>query len=190
MFDSHGNKGVYGKLPTDRPHVFKLYGSYNFDFGTNVGVNFYAGRGTPVSRMAFSRLGVPMLVDGRGSLGRTDFLTNTDVFLSHDVKLASQGRRILLELNVVNVFNQKQARHVFDAFNRVGADGRSVNSSRINTANVDLTRGYDYRALLAATPDAAKPSTANGSGFADPRFGMADQWNPGFNARFSVRFIF
>lgn len=190
MFDSHGNIGVYGNLPTDRPHVFKVYGSYAFGFGTNVGLNFYAGSGTPVSRVVYSRLGVPLLVDGRGSLGRTPFLTNTDLFLSHDIKLGAGGRRVRLELNALNVFDQKQARHVFDAVNRVGADGRSVNSSRINTANVDLTRGYDYRALLAATPDAAKPPSANGSGYADPRSGMADQWNPGFSARFSVRFIF
>jgi len=190
MFDSHGNFQE-GKLPTDRPHVFKMYGSYNFNFGTNVGASFYAGSGTPVSKVVYTRFGVGPFVDGRGSLGRTDFLTNTDLFLSHDIKLGDKGGRILrLEFNALNVFNQKQARHIFDPLNRVGANGRSVNSSRINTAGVNLFDGYDYNALLARTPDAAKPSTANASGFADPRFGMADQWNPGFRARFSVRFIF
>ena len=49
MFDSHGNMGVDGRLPTDRPHVVKVYGSYLFKTGTNVGLNFYAGSGTPVS---------------------------------------------------------------------------------------------------------------------------------------------
>jgi hypothetical protein len=97
---------------------------------------------------------------------------------------------IRLELNVLNVFNQKQERHIFDAVNRVGANGRSVNSSRIDTAGVDLTQGYDYNALLAQSPDAAKPASQNASGFADPRYLMADQWNPGLRARFSVRFLF
>ena len=49
MFDSHGNR-VDGRLPTDRPHVVKVYGSYLFKFGTNVGLNFYAGSGTPISK--------------------------------------------------------------------------------------------------------------------------------------------
>jgi hypothetical protein len=189
LFDSHGNF-IEGKLATDRPHVFKLYGNYRFGFGTNVGVNVYAGSGTPISKTVYTRFGVSPFVDGRGSLGRTDFLTNTDLFLSHDIKLGDRGRMVRLELNVLNVFNQKQERHVFDAVNRVGANGRSVNSSRIDTAGVDLTQGYDYDALLAQTPDAAKPASQNASGFADPRYLMADQWNPGLRARFSVRFLF
>ena len=55
---------------------------------------------------------------------------------------------------------------------------------------MDLTQGYDYNALLARTPDAAKPPSQNASGYADPRYRMADQWNPGLRARFSVRFLF
>ena len=74
MFDSRGHL-VEGLLATDRPHVFKLYGSYRFGFGANVGVNFYAGSGTPVSKVVRTQLGVFPFVDGRGSLGRTDFLS-------------------------------------------------------------------------------------------------------------------
>ena len=183
MFDSRGNL-VEGLLATDRPHVFKLYGSYRFGFGTNVGVNFYAGSGTPVSTIVRTRNGAWPFVDGRGSLGRTDFLTNTDVYLSQDIRLGGGGRRLRLELNVLNVFDQKQGRHTFSFVNR------PVNSSQMNLAGVDLTQGYDYEALLAQTPDAAKPPSQNASGYADPRYLMADQWNPGFRARFSVRFLF
>ena len=179
-----------GKLATDRPHVFKVYGSYNFNFGTNVGVNFYAGSGTPISKVVFTRFGVGPFVDGRGSLGRTPFLTNTNLFVSHDIKLGGKGKLARLELNVLNLFDQKDERHIIDFVNRVGANGRSVTSSRINTAGVEPDSRYDYNALLAQTPDAAKPSSANASGFADPRFGLPDQWNPGRTARLSVRFIF
>ena len=38
-----------GRLATDRPHVVKLYGSYTFPFGTQIGANFYGGSGTPIS---------------------------------------------------------------------------------------------------------------------------------------------
>jgi len=189
MFDSKGNFQE-GNLATDRPHVFKLYGSYNFSFGTNVGVNFYAGSGTPISKVVYTRFGVGPFVEGRGSEGRTDFLSNTDLFLSHDIKIGGKGRLLRFEANLLNVFNQKQERHVFDAVNRVGANGRSVNSSRINTAGVNLFEGYDYNSLLTQSPDAAKPASQNASGYADPRYLMADQWNPGFRARFSVRLLF
>jgi hypothetical protein len=182
MFDSRGHL-VEGKLATDRPHVFKLYGSYRFGFGANVGVNVYAGSGTPVSKVVRTRNNVPPFVDGRGSLGRTDFLTNADLLLSQDIRLGG-GRLLQLELNILNVFDQKQERHIFNFVNR------NVNSSRINMTSVDLTQGYDYAALLAQTPDAAKPPSQNASGYADPRYLMADQWNPGFRARFSVRFLF
>ena len=188
MFDAHGNF-IEGRLATDRPHVVKLYGNYRFNFGTNVGVNFFAGSGTPVTKTVFTRFGIGPMVDGRGSLGRTDFLTNTDLFLSHDIKVAG-SRTVRLELNVLNVFDQKQERHIFDSVNRVGADGRSVNGSRINTAGVNLFNGYDYNTLLTQTPDAAKDPSQNASGYADPRYLMADQWNPGLRARFSVRFLF
>ena len=183
MFDSRGHL-VEGKLATDRPSVLKLYGSYRFGFGANVGVNVYAGSGTPISKVVRTRNNALPFVDGRGSLGRTDFLTNTDLLLSQDIKLGGAGRLLQLELNVLNVFDQKQGRHTFNFVNR------NVNSSRINMTNVDLTRGYDYNALLAQTPDAAKPPSQNASGYADPRYLMADQWNPGFRARFSVRFLF
>jgi hypothetical protein len=189
MFDSHGNIGVDGKLPTDRPHVFKVYGSYTFNFGTNVGAYFYGGSGTPVSKTIFTGNGVPVLVDGRGSLGRTDFLTQTDLYASHDIKFA-KSRRVRLELNVLNAFNQKQARHVIDFVNRVGANGRSVSGSRMNLSSVNLFNGYDYTTLLAAAPDNSKPAGSAASGAADPRFGMADTFNPGMSARFSVRFMF
>ena len=49
MWDSHGNLGVDGLLPTDRPHVVKLYGSYHFDFGTTIGISQPHGPGTPIS---------------------------------------------------------------------------------------------------------------------------------------------
>ena len=40
-----------GRLETDRPHVFKAYGSYAFKWGTAVSANFYAGSGTPLTTM-------------------------------------------------------------------------------------------------------------------------------------------
>jgi len=186
MFDAHGNKGVDGLLPTDRPMVFKVYGSYTFKFGTNVGLYFYSGSVTPVTRHVNTVLTMPVIVDGRGSMGRTPFLSQTDLYVSHDIKFA-KSRRVRLEANVQNLFNQQQVRHVFDSMNRIGANGRNVNSSSIDIRKENLLVGYDYNALLLKTPDATKTGNA---GFLDPRFGAGDIWNPGTSARFGVRFMF
>ena len=52
FWDSRGNLGLNGRLATDRPHVVKLYGSYLFPFGTQIGAFFYGGSGTPVSKLS------------------------------------------------------------------------------------------------------------------------------------------
>ena len=189
MFDSHGNKGVDGRLPTDRPHVVKVYGSYLFKFGTNLGLNFYGGSGTPISESVQTIYRIPLLVEGRGSLGRTDALTQTNLLVSHEFRLAGT-KAVRLEFNGLNIFNQKQARHVFDTLNRIGANGRVLSSSALRLASVNLLNGYDYNAILATTPDAAKPAGTAGAGYRDPRYQMGDIFNPGFDGRFSIRFLF
>jgi len=189
MFDSHGNLGVDGLLPTDRPHVVKLYGSYLLKTGTNLGVNFYGGSGTPVSKSVQSIYRYPILVEGRGSLGRTPILTQTDLLVSHEVKLPA-GKAVRLEFNALNVFNQKTVRHIFDTVNRIGANGRVLPSSALRLADQDLTKGYNYDAILATTPDAAKPAGTVGAGYKDPRYQMGDIFNPGFDGRISIRFLF
>jgi len=44
VFDAHGHDGLFGRLPTDRPHVFKFYGSKTLKFGTEIGGFFRACR--------------------------------------------------------------------------------------------------------------------------------------------------
>jgi hypothetical protein len=189
MFDSHGDF-VYGRLPTDRPHVVKLYGSYLFGFGTNVGLNFYGGSGTPISQIVQTTSNVPVFVEGRGNLGRTDALTQTDLLVSHELRLGGGDKRLRFEFNGLNIFNQRQARHVFDTVNRIGANGRRLVSSAIDLTRTDLQVGYDYNALLAASPDASKPAGTPGAGYQDPRYQAPDMWNPGFDGRFTIRFLF
>jgi hypothetical protein len=188
MFDSHGNL-VYGRLPTDRPHVGKVYGSYQFKFGTNVGLNFYAGSGTPISKAVQSIQRYPILVEGRGSLGRTPALTETNLLISHALKFAGD-KQVRLEFNALNIFNQQTVRHVFDTVNRIGANGRVLPSSALVLSNQNLLNGYDYEALLAQTADAKKPAGTTGAGYQDPRYLMPDIWSPGFAGRFSIRFLF
>jgi hypothetical protein len=119
---------------------------------------------------------IPLFVNGRGSLGRTPVLSQTDLLVSHEIRLQG-SKRLRLEANILNLFNQQTARHFFDSLNRPRRT-----SSEINLANTNLYNGYDYNALVAATPDGANAK--------DPRFQMDDLFNPGLQGRLSVRFLF
>jgi hypothetical protein len=84
---------------------------------------------------------------------------------------------------VLNVFNQKTPTHIFNFLNKGAPGGGSaISSSEISLANVNLANGYDYNALIRATPDGANAY--------DPRYGQADLWQAGLQGQFSVKFIF
>jgi hypothetical protein len=179
MFDSHGNLDVRGRLATDRPFVAKFYGAYNIARNTQIGAFVYAGSGTPMSTYVNTVNQTEVFVEGRGDMGRTPFFSKTDLLVSHEMPLTG-NRRVRLELNVLNLFNQKTARHIFNYLNR-GA-GAPRTSSAIDLGGTDLFKGYDYRALLAKTPDAANAY--------DPRYGMPDLFEPGTQGQVSVKFLF
>ncbi len=118
--------GVRGRLATDRPVVAKFYGAYRLPFGTQVGGFDYAGSGTPMSTVVNTTNTIPVFVNGRGDMGRTPALTRTDLLVSHEVSMMG-NRRVRFELNVINLFNQKTATHIFNALNKgSGLRARSV----------------------------------------------------------------
>jgi hypothetical protein len=179
LFDASGNLDPRGRLATDRPHVVKLYGAYQFDFGTQLGLFFYGGSGTPMTTYVNTANQTEVMVNGRGDMGRTPALTRTDFLLSHELDLTG-GRRIRLELNVLNLFNQKTARHLFNNVNR-GA-GLPRGSAAADLSNVNLSQGYDYNALILASPE--------GAGAYDPRYGQPDLFEDGARGQFLVKFLF
>jgi hypothetical protein len=191
MWDAHGNKGVDGLLPTDRTHVVKVYGSYRLGTGTTLGFNVYGGSGTPLSRTVGEITNYLLLADGRGSMGRTPFLSQTDVYVAQDFELGGD-KKLRLELNVLNVFNQRTERHRVTYFNRFRLPTSSIDPYGVVPwgQQVDLVQGYDYRAMLEATLDTQTPPGEPISGYQDPQYDMPDIWNPGIQARLSVRFIF
>ena len=114
-FDGNGEP-VFGRLATDRPHQFKLQGIYSFNFGTTVGANYYLASGTPVSREArfLPPSNYPVIYAGRLSDGRTPVFSQTDLYLQHELKLGGE-KRIILSLNVLNLFDQKTATFKFQS---------------------------------------------------------------------------
>ncbi len=179
MFDSHGKLDVLGRLATDRPVVAKFYGAYNIFQNTQIGAFVYMGSGTPRSTYVNSVNQTELFVEGRGNLGRTPVYSKTDLQVSQEMTMAG-NKRLRFELTLLNLFNQKTARHVFNYLNRGAGTPRP--SSAINLANVDLFNGYDYNALIRGTSDGANAF--------DPRYGMDDLFEPGTQGQFSVKFLF
>jgi hypothetical protein len=178
MFDSHGNLDVRGRLATDRPVVAKFYGGYNWH-NTQIGGFVYVGSGTPMSTYVNTVNQTEVFVEGRGDMGRTPVFNKTDLLVSHELPMAG-NKRLRVELNVLNVFNQKTARHIYNYLNRGGGVARA--SSAINLAPFDLFQGYDYNALIRATSDGANAY--------DPRYGMPDLFEAGTQGQVSVKFLF
>jgi hypothetical protein len=191
MFDSHGQY-LTGRLETDRPHVLKLYGSYVFKWGTEVGGRFYGGSGTPITTRVEEQNQIPIMVNGRADAGRMPFLNQTDLLVSHEVKLG-EVKRLRFEVNMLNVFNQKTARYMQNIVTRY----RDA-SSAIDLSGVNLLNGYDWHQLLAQTTyaqDKTRSSDPNSldptkNWAVDPTYGKYDLYNPGFSGRIGIKFIF
>ena len=183
LWDSHGHLNPLGRLATDRPNVVKLYGSYTLPMGTELGAFFYGGSGTPITTVVneVNTLYSPM-VNGRGDMGRTPFLTRTDLLISHEFN-ASHEKKLRLEFQVLNLFNQKTVTHIFNFYNK-GAPGGSLTipADAMDLSQVNLAAGYDYKALVLASPAGALAL--------DPRYGKPDLWQPGLQGQFSVKYIF
>ena len=179
MYDSRGHLDILGRLATDRPHVVKVYGAYSLPFRTQVGLSFYGGSGTPISTYVNTSNQTEVFVNGRGDMGRTPMLTQTNLLLSQDLALA-RDTHLRVELNVLNLLNQKTPRHIFNWLNRGAGTARP--SSSIDLSRTDLARGYDYNALIRATPDGAKAY--------DPRYGMNDLFNDGAQGQLTIKLIF
>ena len=120
-------------------------------------MNFYGGSGTPLTTYVNTVNQTAAFVEGRGDMGRTDVLTRTDLLVSHELKVGSGNKRVRLELNVLNAFNQKTSRHQFNFLNRGAGAARA--SSAIDLSDVDLRNGYDYNALISGARRTAPTPT-------------------------------
>ncbi len=183
LFDSNGNLDVTGPLPMDRPHALKFTGGYEHAWNrlgtTDVGTFFYLASGTPLSTRVNTTQRLSVFVNGRGDMGRTPVLSYSDLNVGHTIGI-TEGQTLRIELTMLNVFNQQTALHRFEHLNR-GAGG-SRDSSAIALGSVNLFDGYDYDALIASSPDANDAF--------DPRYGMDDFFQDGFEGRFGIKWTF
>ena len=164
----------YGHLTLDRPHQFKLNGSYSFDFGLTAGAFFRAESGTPITPQLGVNAAPTTHPEGRGSRGRTPFFTQTDLFFQYGFKLG-KSIRATASANITNALDQDIVRGIFP--------GILLGSSAVTpvpVAQYFAPGGYNYQAVVAAIPAANK----------DPRFLQAQQFQAPRAIRVGIRVDF
>ena len=100
-----------GLLPNDRTHVFKIYGSYAFDFGFTAGGFFTWQSGTPLSEYGGTWAGPSIYshLVPRGTAGRTPSIWDASLRLSYEIAPASgriSGTSTRLLFDVFHLFGQ------------------------------------------------------------------------------------
>jgi hypothetical protein len=174
MMFKDGGEAVFGRLPTDRPHQFKTQFIYQFTGGTSVGLNYYLASGLPVSREIgiYPPNTLPVQYLGRMSDGRTDVFSQTDFLIQHEFKLAGV-RRVQVNFNVLNLFNQETAVSKGSTYQRTG--GVTPNEAAF----------YAGQQTLASLITSQAASLQ-----ADPRFLQNNAFQAPLQARFGVKFLF
>jgi hypothetical protein len=104
-YDLHG-RPLDGILPSDRPHYFKVYGSYSFPFGLTAGIVGYGRSGLPRTT-AISFNDMTIFPDGYFDTGkRMPFLFTADLYLEYNLRIAGKYS-LQLNATVNNVTNAK-----------------------------------------------------------------------------------
>ena len=171
MFDEHGQP-VFGPLPTDRPHQFKAQGIYSLPFGTSLGLNFQIQSGVPVSREIgfLPPNNFPIQYRGRGSDGRTDVFSQTDLYVQHEFKVGGD-RGLQVSLNVLNLFDQSASIGKWSTYQLV--NGINFNQADFFAGRLNFDQLIQQQGVTQ-----------------DPRF-LQDSWYQfPITARFGVKFLF
>lgn len=106
-----------GPLPLDRPHQVKIYGSYAFPFGVNLGTGIDLSSGKPLTPLAANpnyRSAGEIPEGPRGSgfetidgfRTRTPFFSEVNLHVDYALKLGG-ARRLTLTGDLFNLFNQQ-----------------------------------------------------------------------------------
>src|SRR6185436_10673934 len=95
-YDAHGNV-TNGRLGTDRPHQFKVQTTYDFKWGTTVGVNALVETGIPKSTI-MSEKNINFFPYGRGDLGRTPNFSQVDLLVQQEFRIG-RGMRVSVGVN-------------------------------------------------------------------------------------------
>lgn len=183
-----------GLLPTDRTHVFKLYGAYGFDYGrfgsksntTNISAYTTIQSGTPLTSRVDLIDVATVVLNQRGDLGRTETFTQTDFAVTHIYRFGRDNNfGVGFDLNVLNVFDERNVLGVQELISTaVFAEG---------TPGFPSTRQDAIRAIFS-NPNGLRPQIQAALGTPgysiDARYNQPNLFQEGRSVRFGFRFLF
>lgn len=119
-----------GKLATDRPNAFKLFGGYTQNWNkvnaTDFTVAQIAQSGTPLSTQ-IQLFQANTFLFGRGDLGRTERFTQTDAAITHRLKFGRDNRfGMEFSVNVTNLLNENNVTDVFTSISPANISGQQT----------------------------------------------------------------
>ncbi len=180
-----------GRLQTDRPHVFNMYGAYILDWfkkGTNsteISAFQTITSGQPQTTTIYGASTVtPQILLGRGDLGRSPVYTQTDLGITHRYRLGGDNRiTTAFDVNFLNLFNQQTVTAIYTVLNPSSApvNAAALGLSQVNYAN-GLTGGTllpQIYARIASQPDRS-----------DIRYGQPYLYQSPRAVRFGFRVLF
>lgn len=189
-FTARGEKDN-GRLQTDRPHVFNIYGAYIFNWmksktnSTEISGFQTITSGQPQTTTIYGASTVtPQIFLGRGDLGRSPVYSQTDVNITHRVRFGNDSRfTIAGDFNVLNLWNQSTVTGIYTTMNPSSAP---VNASALGLSQVayanGITSGTILNQMIARINSQADRS--------DIRYGMPFLYQSPRVVRFGVRFLF
>ncbi|HKO97980.1 MAG TPA: TonB-dependent receptor [Pyrinomonadaceae bacterium] len=144
-----------GRLQTDRPHVFNIYGAYIFDWmgnkshSTEISGFQTVTSGQPQTTTIYGASTVtPQILFGRGDLGRSPVYSQTDINFTHRYRFAAENRVTLaFDFNILNLFDQATVTGIYTTVNPSTAP---VNAAALGLTQVQYANGLTDGSLLNA----------------------------------------
>ena len=191
-----------GRLETDRPHVFNIYGAYIFDWAgsksnsTEFSAFQTVTSGTPqTTRIFLVSTVTPAIFLKRGDLGRSPTYSQTDFNVTHRYKFGRDNRFTLVgDLSILNLLDQDTVTNVYVV--------KNLNSSVISG-------GTNFPGLLFPVPRNASPfvnaytsgsllpiinaylaGNATTLNLTDARYGQPSTFQGSRTVRFGFRLLF
>ncbi len=103
-----------GKLPSDRPHVFNMFGSYRFKNGLNLGLSLKIQSGVPITKLGYNEVygnGGEIVLEPRGASGRGPTTSNVGLHFDYPIDMKSigwGGKSLEVSLDIFNLLNQQE----------------------------------------------------------------------------------
>lgn len=191
-----------GLLATDRPHVFKAYAGYNFNwFGSTNNVTTVSGfttfqSGTPLSTVISLYSLNPFFLNGRGDLGRTEMFSETDLYIAHRYKFGRDNRftfepfvsfrNLFDEENVLGVNTLITTQNFTDATLRTGGCPATVCGNENQVIDLILTGG----GIRQYVNQYISTRPANSASGVTNTYGLANSFQAPREVRFGARLYF